>query len=202
MTAADGVSFEVATGVLCLDFIYTGGEAERARWESLHEPADLEQWLRTSRLADIAPVPATVRVTAADLAQARELREVVWRSANALVDENRLRPDDGHALNRWARKPDMAPAMVDGRLCWQEPVTGPQLLSTLARDAISLAAGPLAHRVRRCAADDCALLFVDNSRPGKRRWCAMSRCGNRNKARKRRRRDTDQHDKGEERNDH
>jgi predicted RNA-binding Zn ribbon-like protein len=29
-----------------------------------------------------------------------------------------------------------------------------------------------------CAAEDCAFLFVDASRPGTRRWCSMQRCGN------------------------
>jgi predicted RNA-binding Zn ribbon-like protein len=56
-------------------------------------------------------------------------------------------------------------------------------LSTLARDAIDLFGGPLAGRVRECAADNCGLLFVDTSRPGRRRWCSMERCGNRAKVR-------------------
>ncbi|MFG3617196.1 CGNR zinc finger domain-containing protein [Nocardia sp. NPDC047654] len=38
--------------------------------------------------------------------------------------------------------------------------------------------GPLSGRIRVCAADDCGLLFVDASRPGRRRWCSMDRCGN------------------------
>jgi predicted RNA-binding Zn ribbon-like protein len=59
-------------------------------------------------------------------------------------------------------------------------------LSTLARDAIYLFTGPLAERIRVCAADDCGLLFVDQSRPGGRRWCSMQRCGNLAKVRKHR----------------
>ena len=51
-------------------------------------------------------------------------------------------------------------------------------LSSIARDAIDLLAGPLGHRIRVCAAEDCAFLFVDASRPGTRRWCSMQRCGN------------------------
>ena len=44
---------------------------------------------------------------------------------------------------------------------------------------IDLLTGPLAGRIRECAAPDCALLFVDGSRPGGRRWCAGEACGNR-----------------------
>lgn len=186
LASAEGVRFEVATGALCLDFVYTGGAGDRARWESLHEPTDLERWLRSSRLGSAAPLPARVELTDADLAQARELREVLWRCANDLADGRGVRAADGAALSRWAGVPDLAPTLVDGRAGWAEPVIGPRVLSTLARDGISLVTGPWAGRVRRCAAEDCPLPFVDTSRPGRRRWCAMTRCGNRTKARTRR----------------
>ncbi len=38
-------------------------------------------------------------------------------------------------------------------------------------------------RIRRCPADDCAWVFWDSSAKGTRRWCTMSVCGNRAKAR-------------------
>jgi predicted RNA-binding Zn ribbon-like protein len=62
-------------------------------------------------------------------------------------------------------------------------VTAAQALSTLARDAIDLFTGPLADRIRQCNGRRCSLLFVDASRPGKRRWCSMQRCGNLHKQR-------------------
>jgi predicted RNA-binding Zn ribbon-like protein len=65
-------------------------------------------------------------------------------------------------------------------------------LASLARDAIDLLSGPLATRVRECAAEDCALLFVDASRPGRRRWCSMEGCGNRAKTTSYRRRQAKQ----------
>ena len=39
-------------------------------------------------------------------------------------------------------------------------------------------------KVRRCANPECGWLFLDDSRAGKRRWCSMSSCGNRAKARR------------------
>ena len=36
-------------------------------------------------------------------------------------------------------------------------------------------------RVRRCAGPTCALLFLDVSKSGRRRWCDMAVCGNRAK---------------------
>ena len=43
---------------------------------------------------------------------------------------------------------------------------------------IDLLAGPQVDKVRECAEETCSILFVDASRPGKRRWCSMNRCGN------------------------
>ncbi|MGW6895657.1 CGNR zinc finger domain-containing protein [Streptomyces sp. NBC_01718] len=37
--------------------------------------------------------------------------------------------------------------------------------------------------MREYGAHDCQLLFVGTPRPGRRRRCAMERCGNRHKAR-------------------
>jgi len=53
-----------------------------------------------------------------------------------------------------------------------------QALAHIAREGIALLTGPLRGRVRECAAPDCQLLFVDTSRPGRRQWCSMARCGN------------------------
>jgi predicted RNA-binding Zn ribbon-like protein len=39
-------------------------------------------------------------------------------------------------------------------------------------------------RVRRCANEKCLWLFVDESKNGTRRWCDMTACGNRAKARR------------------
>lgn len=55
-------------------------------------------------------------------------------------------------------------------------------------------AGSLAHfltdhdpeRLRRCASDTCRWLFVDRSPGGRRRWCDMRVCGNRDKVRRHR----------------
>lgn len=193
LISAQGVRFDVATGALCLDFLFTGGRGRRARWERLHTTADFEQWLRTSRLAAEGPLPATVRLTDADLALAYELREVLWSCINDVADGRQMRPVVARALNQWAREPDLVPALGKAGAQWLGPVTGPQVLSTLARDAISLVSGPLAPRLRRCAAHDCALMFVDTSRPGSRRWCAMTRCGNRSKARTHRGHSSDPH---------
>ena len=68
-----------------------------------------------------------------------------------------------------------------GALLWiaADPVAA--TLSLVARDAVDLVTSPAIERVRECADPTCGALFVDNSRPGKRRWCSMGACGNRAK---------------------
>jgi predicted RNA-binding Zn ribbon-like protein len=39
-------------------------------------------------------------------------------------------------------------------------------------------------RLRPCANEDCRLFLIDRSRAGTARWCSMSGCGNRMKARR------------------
>ncbi|MEJ2185507.1 MAG: CGNR zinc finger domain-containing protein [Gemmatimonadota bacterium] len=54
-----------------------------------------------------------------------------------------------------------------------------------------LLTSPERRRLKQCAADDCGWLFIDASRNRSRRWCDMSECGNRAKARRFRRRHPD-----------
>jgi predicted RNA-binding Zn ribbon-like protein len=79
----------------------------------------------------------------------------------------------------------MVPAVgrAERQRIWVAPITAAQVLSTVARDAIDLFTGPNAARIRQCAGPRCALVFVDTSRPGQRRWCSMERCGNMDKQR-------------------
>jgi predicted RNA-binding Zn ribbon-like protein len=39
-------------------------------------------------------------------------------------------------------------------------------------------------RLRPCANEECRLFLIDHSRAGTARWCSMSGCGNRMKARR------------------
>jgi predicted RNA-binding Zn ribbon-like protein len=57
------------------------------------------------------------------------------------------------------------------------------LLAAIARSAAELIAEGASARLRVCSNPDCGLLFYDTSRTLRRRWCSMSRCGNRHKVR-------------------
>lgn len=180
LTDPRGASFHFDAGAVCLDFAHTGGEGPYAVFETLHEPRDLGEWLAQPPLVAIMTNPVTAR----DLAAAKSLRQAIWDAAHAQAAQRPLPPDAVAAINRAAAAPPLVPELTaTTTAAWAAPVRTTAALSTLAREMIELLAGPLSGRVRECASDDCPLVFVDSSRPGARRWCAMERCGNRHKLR-------------------
>jgi predicted RNA-binding Zn ribbon-like protein len=176
-----GGSFWFDAGAVCLDFAHTGGEGRYAVFESLHEPADLAEWLAQPPLAAVL----TVTMTAGDLTAAKTLRQAIWDAAHARAADRRLPAGAVAIINDAASAPPLVPVLAAGGTTaeWAPPVRATQVLSTLAREMIDLLSGPLARRIRECAGDTCPLVFVDSSRPGARRWCSMERCGNRHKLR-------------------
>lgn len=175
----DGRRFR--TGAPCLDLVHTGGAEEHAGWEILHSPQDLAALLPT-----LVRRAGTFAVTPADLAATRALRAAVTRCAFAAIGGAELPAADVAAINAAAAAPSLISALdAAGGQHLVDP-TGAQAVATLARDAVDLFGSPLRQRIRMCAAVDCGLLLVDTSRPGKRKWCSMNRCGNLAKIRRHR----------------
>ncbi|MDX2534324.1 CGNR zinc finger domain-containing protein [Streptomyces scabiei] len=186
-----GNVFRFDPGALCLELLVTGGPGALTRYEVLHTPGDLVAWAEQSRLT---PTPPALRITDDEVAYARRLRDALTRTVvsravgGAGLPELGIDPADTADLdlvNEAAARRPLAPAIcADGTRGWAAgTATGTQLLSTVARDAVDLLTGPYAQRIRMCAGDRCYLLYVDTSRPGRRRWCSMEHCGNRHKVR-------------------
>jgi len=161
------------SGRLCLDFAHTGGEGAWAKFERWNAPSDLADWLEASALG--------VRVSAVrpgELREARVLRRAIWNGARALVAGRVLPRASASELVRFAARADLVPKLAGGELAWSEDGTAARALSNVARDALALFGTSARERLRECANPNCPLLFVDTSRPGKRQWCSMRRCGN------------------------
>ncbi|WP_280448027.1 ABATE domain-containing protein, partial [Nocardia cyriacigeorgica] len=95
-----GGSFRFDAGAVCLDFAHTGGEGDYAKFESLHEPADLAEWLAAPPLSALPTAP----VTADELTEAKALRQAIWVVAHARADGRPL-PADAVAANKPAATP-------------------------------------------------------------------------------------------------
>ncbi|GLU48608.1 hypothetical protein Nans01_29590 [Nocardiopsis ansamitocini] len=180
MRSRAGAAYRFDPGALCLELLTTGGPGAFRRYEVLHAPADLAAWAQRSRLD---PTPR-LEVSEAELADARVLRDALFRVATARAQDRPLALEDLGAINAFAVRSPMAPVIGPaGERSWAGPASGAELLATVARDAVDLLTGPFAHRIRVCSAEDCFLVYADTSRPGRRRWCSMEHCGNRHKVR-------------------
>jgi predicted RNA-binding Zn ribbon-like protein len=164
---------------LCLNFAntrYYRGLATPK--ETLNAPADLARWAKASK------VP-----TEREFEAALAVRETIHRLFDAHAQGKTPAAHDFDALNAAL---DAAPArktLTRGKdgYDWELDARSGTALSLLAPvlwSAGDLLAGPQLGKVRRCANAECLYLFVDESRAGKRRWCMMSACGNRAKAKR------------------
>lgn len=171
------LDFNFRSGRLCLAFVATVGERWRRGFERLRTPADLARWYQEAGL-----LTEKIPVTTADLASARELRETIHRQAKRIIDGRDGSRCDEELLTAAASHPDLPPVLRRGTMTRVPPARGAvarAALSTVARDAIALFATVDPARLRECASPECGLLFVDTSRPGRRRWCSSEACGGR-----------------------
>jgi predicted RNA-binding Zn ribbon-like protein len=165
----------------CIALVATLGDRGTSKpLERIPDPAALARWCVEGRFLPVSAKPA-----AADLASARVLREAIYRAACAARQSRRPGPEDIAAINVWAARSALVPELTpDGRsAAWRSERTLSPVLATIARDAIDLLTRTPSTRIKVCADPTCRGLFVDESRPGKRRWCSMNFCGNRAKSR-------------------
>ena len=163
----------------CLDFAntrYWRGQA--APTETLNAPSDLAAWAKAAKAPSIR-----------EFEQALALRETLYRLFDTNAQGKPAAPRDLEALNRALAAAPARKTLKRGRdgYSWDVDTKSGAALALLAPvlwSAGDLLAGPRLARVRRCANPECGWLFLDDSRAGKRRWCSMSACGNRAKARR------------------
>ncbi len=182
-TSRDGHRWWFDSGSLALDFAYTGAMGDNPAWERLRGVDDLAAWLH-ERFEDVDGT-----VSEGDLRDALALRGAV---AGAVASVSRGAPVEATTvdlINLYAATPDIPPSLPGGsRQAGRANARVSQALSELARETVALLA-TRRDRFRVCDADDCGLVFYDESRSNNRRWCSMQRCGNRAKVRAHRAKD-------------
>jgi len=83
-------------------------------------------------------------------------------------------------LSGYLRDVVRTPAIADGAVVWRLDA-GWAARMVLAWGELQAS---MPGRLRPCANDECLLFLLDRSRAGTGRWCSMSGCGNRMKARR------------------
>jgi predicted RNA-binding Zn ribbon-like protein len=175
--------FRFRGGHVALDLAATlAARLKPAPRELLATPGDLDRWFAAAGLG--AP---TGKATDADLSGARAVREAIYAIAMATIAGTTAPTAAIDSLNRAALGAAAVPQIGEaGRIRLDGPPDG--LIALLAREAILLLGDEMRARVRQCESDSCALLFLDTSRGGDRRWCSMTGCGNKAKVAEFRRR--------------
>lgn len=182
---------------LCLNF------ANTRQWrgtdspvETLHDCAELLRWIETAGGLGAETIQSVYEWTDAHpkraarmFSKAIELREAIFRVFRAVAEGAPVAGADLGAL-RTAVAEAPARSRLDaagGVYAWRTPQLQPEVPDLLA--PVLWSAGDLLlragqRRVRRCDNPECLWLFIDESRMGTRRWCDMTSCGNRAKARR------------------
>jgi len=200
-------SLSLVGGLPCLDFIntvdYRGDSAQRVDY--LYQYGDLLAFslrvgiLKASEehflLSIAAKRPEEARLSLESARAFRENLAFVLTLVVASSSGHETWKDNAEAVNALkkldeARRLAVASehaSLKDGQLRFHadrvaEGLDLPWL--ELVRNSLYLIESGQLARVKICGAVDCGWFFLDGSKNGKRRWCSMRSCGNREKARR------------------
>ena len=116
------------------------------------------------------------------------LREAIWRAFDRIAHDRE--PDRADLSLISAETSDaFARASIvregsDYNWSWEDTDDLARVLWPIARGATEVITSPTERaRIRECASDTCAWVFVDRTKNHSRRWCDMAGCGNRAKGR-------------------
>jgi len=169
---------------LCLEFVNTRyWRGQETPTETLNSAEDLGAWTAANVSKEARPLARR------EFERAIEARETIWRVFDATARGKPPAATDLEALNGLlAASPNRTTLRRErSGFSWDVDMRGSTALGQLAPvlwSAGDLLTGNKLDKVRRCANPECGWLFLDDSRAGKRRWCSMSACGNRAKARR------------------
>lgn len=189
------MSFEQASPEIALVFANTWGNRADPSTDRLRGYADVLQWALDSGAIEEGEHRQLVSMSERRpgesetvLNEAVELREAIFSLCTDAARSVPPKHGDLETLNRWLEVLPTAQLCAGDRCCvWRRANVPPDLRTPLlaaAASAADLLTSDSIHRLRECAAPDCSWLFLDSSRGGRRRWCDMSTCGNRAKARR------------------
>jgi predicted RNA-binding Zn ribbon-like protein len=177
----------IVGGQLALDFANTVDDPDGpARHDHIATYAGLVDW--SVRVGTCSPASAERLLSrpeeaGAALERAHTLRAVVRTLFTAVAT------GESDLAEHWtALRPFVTDAVAnaelgpDHALSWPGAGEPHAMLWPVAHAAAELLTGPELDRVKRCAG--CPWLFVDHSRNGSRRWCAMNDCGTHAKIRR------------------
>ena len=189
--------FDLSGGDVSLDFANTYEKRLKPeRVERLASYGELLRWAQESGLLSPGEAQRLLRAASARPEEARavlgyavELREALFAVFAAVAAGKRPGARALAVVNEGLRRAAERTELGWSRngFQWQWAGTRDALESVLwpvLQATGRLLTSPERERVRECESEDCAWLFLDVSKNRSRRWCTMSACGNRAKARR------------------
>jgi predicted RNA-binding Zn ribbon-like protein len=188
---------ELAGGALALDFANTvGGTHVSPTHDHLRDYADITRFAVLA--GGLQPGVANRLVQRAERDPRRAaavyelgiaLREAIWGVFSALASGDAPREADLALIGDAAAAGAARSRLVYDRdgVGWSLPADSEELerpLWEIARSAADLLTSGDHDRIKECASTTCEWVFLDRSRNRSRRWCDMTDCGNRAKARR------------------
>jgi predicted RNA-binding Zn ribbon-like protein len=197
-TEPDGVAnIALVGGALCLDFANTRSNVDRDT--APDELVSYGEWLDWAERTGVVSGDEvrTLREKAAgdpgeearELARVKAVRDVVFRIFRAVADDSLPDPGDLDRLREtWTSAVGAArlgPGEDGFGWDWSENAADlSRPLWPVVESAVTLLSSGELGRIKFCGGNDCSWLFLDQSKNGRRRWCQMDVCGNREKARR------------------
>lgn len=188
---------ELSGGALALDFANTiGGTHVRPTHDHLRSYGDITRFaVLTGGLEPGVAKRLALRAerdprrAAAVYQLGIALRESIWAVFSALASGESPHDSDLALIGDAAAAGAARSRLVYDRdgVGWSLPSDSDELerpLWDIARSAADLLTSEDHDRIKECASTTCEWVFLDRSRNRSRRWCDMSDCGNRAKARR------------------
>lgn len=184
---------------LCLDFVNTISWREstdkRRDWFTSYD--QLVDWSYHAGILEEKQAQFLLKKSVHDpvaaeqtLAQAIQLREVIYRIFLSSIKEERINPEDLTNFTTVIRRYYQQMALAQQGNFFSMHFESPEgafdgMLPPIVQSAIDILTSEKdLKRVNQCEGDSCGWLFFDTSRNRSRRWCSMADCGNRAKARR------------------
>ncbi|MET8786112.1 CGNR zinc finger domain-containing protein [Streptomyces sp. NPDC004589] len=170
-------------GSLSLNLVATVGRRPSTPVERMGDIERLKSWCAGVGLA-VRPEEDLERL----LAALHELRACAHDVTAGYLRGRAPRSESVRLLNRLAAVNPPVPCLEVGAdglpaAAADTALSAPALLSSIARDLITLLSDPVRRQnLRACDAEVCRMIYLDSGQGRPRKWCSMQRCGNITKA--------------------
>ncbi len=181
-------SLYVLGGAAWINLLNTIYNSNKQPVDILQDPAQAYQWMTENKLLRDSDAPAlqNKELSASLIAALQSFRELSSMILADVEQHGQLSHDVKEQLQRLVEQLKVSVTLAPMEDKWlmvcQGNTARDHLLYTLASSVIDTLNHFSADRIRKCEHDECILHFLDTSKSGKRRWCSMETCGNRQKA--------------------